>query len=278
MSVLLKLWYQDPSVPSDLKCTTLDTEFHFASVCRSKTAGILRQSASCAVLLPLHWTASIAERLTTNILSRQQRKNEHSVTAPIRSKSIQWCLAAYSCTVSCYRSLQPAWQNFRTLVCYSHLITSTVTPDNYKFLGLENTEVDPHTFFPHTNSYWPCSLPQLPLLRQLAFTGPFFFYGSTTLVGINLPTVEVSRSHSDTPHSIGLLWKSERPVGETSTWQYTLLTRDIDAPGGIPTRSLSNERLHTHDLGRAVNRIGSLSYLSGQKLWRRIRLAFMGNQ
>ena len=29
--------------------------------------------------------------------------------------------------------------------------------------------------------------------------------------------VEVSRSHSDTPHSVGLLCTSDRPVAETST-------------------------------------------------------------
>ena len=29
----------------------------------------------------------------------------------------------------------------------------------------------------------------------------------------------------DTPHSVGLLWISDRPVAETSTWQHTTLTR-----------------------------------------------------
>jgi len=37
------------------------------------------------------------------------------------------------------------------------------------------------------------------------------------LVGQGLPIVEVPRSHSDTPHSIGLLWTSDRPVAQTST-------------------------------------------------------------
>ena len=31
------------------------------------------------------------------------------------------------------------------------------------------------------------------------------------------PHVEASRSHSDTPHSVGLLWMSDQPVAETST-------------------------------------------------------------
>jgi len=30
--------------------------------------------------------------------------------------------------------------------------------------------------------------------------------------------VEVSRSHTVTPQSVGILWTWEQPVGETSTW------------------------------------------------------------
>jgi hypothetical protein len=36
------------------------------------------------------------------------------------------------------------------------------------------------------------------------------------LVGQGLLNVEASRSHSDTPHSVGLLWKSYQPDAETS--------------------------------------------------------------
>ena len=44
-----------------------------------------------------------------------------------------------------------------------------------------------------------------------------FFHGSTALVGLGLLIVEVSRSHSDTPHKVVLLWTRYRPVAETST-------------------------------------------------------------
>jgi hypothetical protein len=41
---------------------------------------------------------------------------------------------------------------------------------------------------------------------------------------------QFSRLHDhtllDTPHSVGLLWMSDQPVAETSTWQHTTLTRD----------------------------------------------------
>jgi len=44
--------------------------------------------------------------------------------------------------------------------------------------------------------------------------------------GQELPIIEASRSHSDTPHSAGNLWTSEQPDADTSTWQHTTLTRD----------------------------------------------------
>jgi hypothetical protein len=43
-----------------------------------------------------------------------------------------------------------------------------------------------------------------------------FSPGSTALVGQGL-LYEVSRSHSDTPHSVGHLWTSDRPAAETFT-------------------------------------------------------------
>jgi hypothetical protein len=46
------------------------------------------------------------------------------------------------------------------------------------------------------------------------------------LVGQGLLIIEASRSHLDTPHSVGLLWTSDRPVAETSTSQHTTLTSD----------------------------------------------------
>jgi hypothetical protein len=42
------------------------------------------------------------------------------------------------------------------------------------------------------------------------------YNGSTVLVGLGF-VVEVSRSHSDAPHFVGLLLTSDRPVAETCT-------------------------------------------------------------
>jgi hypothetical protein len=43
--------------------------------------------------------------------------------------------------------------------------------------------------------------------------------------------------HSDTPHSVGLLWTSDQPDAENSTWQNPTLTRDrYPRRGGIRTQ------------------------------------------
>jgi len=47
-----------------------------------------------------------------------------------------------------------------------------------------------------------------------------------TLVGQGLLIFEASKSHSDTPHSVRVFWRSNQPNAETSTWQHTTLTRD----------------------------------------------------
>jgi len=52
-----------------------------------------------------------------------------------------------------------------------------------------------------------------------------FFYGSTTIVGLDL-LYEVPRSQSGTPRSVGLLLTCGRSNAETSTWQHTTLKRD----------------------------------------------------
>jgi hypothetical protein len=65
-----------------------------------------------------------------------------------------------------------------------------------------------------------CELGDIP-------TSIFFPMARQPLGGLGLLIIEVSWSHtSDTPHSVGLLWTSDQPVAETSTWQLTTLTRD----------------------------------------------------
>ena len=56
-------------------------------------------------------------------------------------------------------------------------------------------------------------------------------FGSKICTGKDLAqkcllAVELSTSHSDTPHSVGRLWTSDRPVAEASTWRHTYNTGD----------------------------------------------------
>ena len=61
-----------------------------------------------------------------------------------------------------------------------------------------------------------------------------------TLAGQGLITIEASRSDSNTPHSVGLLWAGDQPDAETSTRKHTTLTTGIQTPPlprGIRTRN-----------------------------------------
>jgi len=64
------------------------------------------------------------------------------------------------------------------------------------------------------------------LLVSFCASPLLFFHERTALLVLGLPIVEVSRSQTDTPHSVGLLWTRYRPVAETCTWQYTPLSTD----------------------------------------------------
>jgi hypothetical protein len=78
------------------------------------------------------------------------------------------------------------------------------------------------------------------------------------LVGQGLFIIEASRSHSDTTHSVGLLWTSDQPVAETSTWQHTTLTRHKTSisPAGFKPTIPESERPQTHALDRGATGIG----------------------
>jgi len=84
----------------------------------------------------------------------------------------------------------------------------------------------------------------------------YFFHGLTTL---DLLIDEVSRSHSNTQHLVGLFWTSDRVVAETSLPNETQVSQDTDiqANGGIRTRCPSKREASEHALNRAATRIGS---------------------
>jgi hypothetical protein len=87
----------------------------------------------------------------------------------------------------------------------------------------------------------------------------YFSMMQQPLVGQGFLIIEASRSHSDTPLSLGFLWRSDQPDVETFTWQETTLTSETSVPPAefepaIPT----SERLQTHAVGLVA--IGILWY------------------
>jgi hypothetical protein len=63
-------------------------------------------------------------------------------------------------------------------------------------------------------------------------------------------------SEASQPHSIGLLWTSDRPVAETSTWQHTTQQTDM-LPAEFEPATPASEQPQTHALDRAATGIGN---------------------
>jgi hypothetical protein len=72
------------------------------------------------------------------------------------------------------------------------------------------------------------------------------FCGANPLLDQGLLIIETSRSHSDTPHSVGLPWKSDQSEAETFTLQHNTHKTDIHAPDGIRTPNPASVRPQTH--------------------------------
>jgi len=60
-------------------------------------------------------------------------------------------------------------------------------------------------------------------------------------LGQSLLIHEVSRSHTTTPQSVGLLWASDQPVVATCTWQHTTLTTDRQTCPSCDSNSCSQQ-------------------------------------
>jgi hypothetical protein len=78
-----------------------------------------------------------------------------------------------------------------------------------------------------------------------------------SLVGQGLLIVGTSRSHSETPQSVGLLFTSDQPVAETSLPVNTEITRDrFSIPTKFEPAIPTSERQQIHALDRAAYGIG----------------------
>ena len=97
----------------------------------------------------------------------------------------------------------------------------------------------------HTSKFFFLSF--FPSLFLFSFFLPSLFFFLPQSHHFYLLTVGVEGcccnwSHSDAPHSIGLLWTSDRPVPENSTWQHTTLTTDIQPCHPLPPIRDSNHQ------------------------------------
>jgi len=72
------------------------------------------------------------------------------------------------------------------------------------------------------------------------------------LMGQDILFIEATRSHSDTPHLVGILWTNDQPDAETSIWQHTAIIRDIHAQAGFEPVIPASKRPQTHALDPAA--------------------------
>ena len=80
---------------------------------------------------------------------------------------------------------------------------------------------------------------------------PVIFFKAQQPVGTQgLPIIEASQSHSDTPHSVGLLWTRDQP--DTETTHYTQYRQISTLPAKLEPAIPASERPKTHALGHAV--------------------------
>ena len=105
--------------------------------------------------------------------------------------------------------------------CIQNFTSSVIT---YGLVMIVSPLISLRSFSQHCNYIFSPHIVQQPLVGQARFI------------------IQASRTHSGTPHSVGLLWKSVQPDAEASTWQHTTLTTDTyPYPGGIRTRNPSKQ-------------------------------------
>jgi hypothetical protein len=124
-----------------------------------------------------------------------------------------------------------------------------------KHVGLINKILSYRIFKNNSAFYWTQCFVIWLLIWHVSYIPPPP-YGSTAPRGPRPP--EASQSHSETPHSVGLLCTSDQPVAETSTWQHKTLTRDRYPclPVGFEPAIPASERPQTHALDHAATEIG----------------------
>jgi hypothetical protein len=82
-------------------------------------------------------------------------------------------------------------------------------------------------------------------------------FGSTSLAGLGLLIIELSISHSNISHSVGLLWMSDRSDAETSTQQHNTHNKQTSMlPAEFEPAIPASARPQTYTIDRAATGIG----------------------
>ena len=109
------------------------------------------------------------------------------------------------------------------------------------------------TFYPILVDYLKLAL--LAMLYDLPIPPPS---GTSTPMGSG--PHRASWWHSDTPHSVGLLWASHQLIAETSSWLHKTEETYPCSLAGFEPGILASEWPHIHALDRASTGIGNIDY------------------
>jgi len=95
-----------------------------------------------------------------------------------------------------------------------------------------------------------------------------FYHGATAPLGQGLLIIEDLWSYSDTPHSVGLLWKRDQTDAETSIRQRTKQSQEtnIHDPAGFEPTIPASEWPQTHALDYGATGTGAYLVLMLLKL------------
>jgi hypothetical protein len=121
-------------------------------------------------------------------------------------------------------------RQWRNINCVERTQLQTVTWVRFplqRLLCLQFT----HCFFKTNFQPYPYFLSSVLIVVRRTFLFPillqyYFFCGVAFQPGHGLFILEVSRSHLNTPLSVGFLWMSVQLVAETTTWQHISLTTE----------------------------------------------------
>ena len=92
----------------------------------------------------------------------------------------------------------------------------------------------------------------------------FFNMAQQPPVGQGLLITQAPRPHSETQHSVGLLWKSDQPDTETSTWHHRARGQTSTPPAGFEPEISAIEPPQNHALNRTATWTGECTVYHGK--------------